>query len=401
MREHKILKWFLCIIALVFLVHQIYSATYKPITTVSAEFSTLVDGLDVTGVIIRQEKIITNNSSGVLHFVAENGERVAKDGVIANLYASADTSVTVSRIETLQQRISSIEEIQGYNDVHSADLGLANNKVNNALNELIRGCAAGDYSNVANKSAELLTTLNRRQMITGEHTDFSAQLESLKGELQSLNDSLPAAIGQITAQTSGYFVSGCDGYETVLSGDDIESITPEFLDGIKASEVPADAVGKIVSNYDWYIAAKVSINDSLQYKVGDSLTIKTSIKSSPELYVTVSAINISQSQDDAVIVFTCQQMNSELASMRTGRMTIIKKTYSGLKLPKKTLRVNEGQTGVYVVSGISLKFVTVNVIYNNDGYIICEQQTSNEDVLRLYDEVVVKGRRLYDGKIID
>ncbi len=401
MREHKILRWFLCIIALVFVAHQIYSSTYKPITTISAEFSEMVDGLDITGVIIRQEKIITNSKSGALHFVAENGERVAKDGVIANLYSSADTSVTVSRIEELERQISDIEEIQGYNDVHSADLSLANNKVDNALNELIRSCAADDFSSAANKSSQLLTTLSRRQMITGEQTDFSARLEALNGELQSLNASLPAAIGQITAETSGYFVSGCDGYETVLSSDDTESITPEFLEGIKTANVPSNAIGKIVSNYDWYIAATVSINDSLQYKVGDNLTIKTAIKSSPELYVTVSAINISEAGDNAVIVFTCQQMNSELASMRTGKMTIVKKTYSGLKLPKKALRVNEGQTGVYVVSGISLKFVAVNVVYNTDDYIICEKQTSNEDVLRLYDEVVVKGRRLYDGKIID
>ena len=87
--------------------------------------------------------------------------------------------------------------------------------------------------------------------------------------------------------------------------------------------------------------------------------------------------------------------------MRNGKMTVIKNTYSGLKLPKKALRVQDGKTGVFVRSGATLKFVTVNVIYSTDEYIICEQQTSNDDVLRLYDDVVVKGKRLYDGKIVD
>lgn len=401
MRDHKILRAFLIVIALTFIVHQLYSSLYKPITTVAAEYSTVVDGLDVTGVIIRSENYITSNRSGALHFVAADGERVAKDGVIANIYSNASASVSVSRIEELKKQIADIEEIQGYNDVQAADLGLVNNKVNNALDEFIRRSAAGNFSHSNESADELLTAINRRQMITGEQLDFSAQLSALKSELESLQAALPQAQGYITASSSGYFVSGIDGYETVLTTSNLESITPEFLDGMKAQEIPKNTIGKMVADYEWYIAAKVTLNDSLRYKVGDSLTITTSVKSSPELSVSVAYINVSESTDSAVIIFSCQQMNRELASMRSGRMTIVNKVYSGLKIPKKSLRVSKTQTGVYVKSGISLKFVPVNVIYSTDSYIICEQQKSVDTVLRLYDEVVVKGRRLYDGKIVD
>lgn len=401
MREHKVLKIFLCIIALTFVIHQIYSSVYKPVVTVSAEYSTASEGMDITGILIRQEKLITNNNSGALHFIASDGERVAKNGVIANIYSSADTSVTVSRIQQLEEKISNLEEMMGYNDVQAADLSLANSKVNSALDEFIRSCAAGDFSSTDEKMSQLLTNLSRKQMITGEQTDFSAQLEQLKNELNSLNSTLPSAVGSITADSSGYFVSDVDGYEGLLSSSDIDSVTPEFLDSIMPDKVPADTVGKIVSDYEWYIAAKVSINESLQYKQGDNLTITTQLRSCSELSVTVKQINMSASGEYAVILFSCQQLNSELASMRTGAMTVIKKTYSGLKIPRKALRVNdEDVTGVYVVSGISLKFVPVNVIYNTDEYIICEQTASNDNVLRLYDEVVIKGKRLYDGKII-
>ena len=94
-------------------------------------------------------------------------------------------------------------------------------------------------------------------------------------------------------------------------------------------------------------------------------------------------------------------MNSELASIRKGSMTIVDKTYSGLKIPAKAIRFEDEKAGVFVVSGMTLKFVTVDILYRTDEYIICEQQVSNESVLRLYDEVVVKGKKLYDGKIID
>lgn len=386
---------------MVFIAHQVYSSAYKPITTVSAEYYTAVEGFQINGIVIREEKIITADTTGALHFTLSDGERVAKNGIIANIYSNAEASVTVNRIEQLNARIANIEEMQGYNDVDAADINLANNKVNNSLNTLLRGIASSDFSGVEADSAELLTNISRRQMITGEQTDFSERLNELKSELDSLNASLPQSVGSIRTDESGYFVSSVDGYETVLSCENIDEVTPEYIESLKANTEPSNAIGKIVSGYTWYIAAKVKISDSLKYKPGDTLTLKTTLKSTPQLDVTVQTINASKSDDTAVIIFSCQQMNSELASVRKCNMTIINNTYSGLKIPTKALRFQNEQTGVFVRSGMALKFVGVNVIYRTDEYIICEQQVSDDTVLRLYDDVVVKGKRLYDGKIID
>lgn len=401
MRESKLLRIVICIIAVIFVAHQVYSSAYKPITTVSAEYYTAVEGFQINAVVIREERIITADTAGTLHFTLSDGERVAKDGVIANVYSDAEASVTVNRIEQLSSRIADIEEIQGYNDVEAADITLANNKVNNSLNTMLRGIASGNFSRVEADSAELLTNISRRQMITGEQTDFSARLTELKAELETLNASLPQPIGSIKTDESGYFVSSVDGYEMVLSCENTDTVTPEYLDSLKADTVPQNAIGKIVSGYTWYIAAKVNISDSLKYKEGDNLTLKTTLKTTPQLDVTVEKINTSQSDDTAVIIFSCQQMNSELASVRKCSMTIINNTYSGLKIPTKALRFQNDKTGVFVRSGMALKFVGVNVIYRTDEYIICEQQVSSDTVLRLYDDVVVKGKRLYDGKIVD
>lgn len=401
MYDSKALRIILCIVAIVFLGHQIYSFAYKPITTVSAEYQTVTQGFNINGIVIREEKIIDSDKSGALHFVLSNGERVAKNGTIANVYSNADASVIVNRIEQLKLRISDIEEMQGYNDVEAADISLANNKVNNSLNTMLRGIATGDFSSFEADSAELLTNISRRQMITGEQTDFSARLNELKTELDSLNASLPQPVGSITTDRSGYFVSSVDGYENVLLCENIQDVTPEYIDTLKAETVQSTAVGKIVSGYTWYIAAKVDISESVKYKIGDELTLKTTIKSTPELRVVLEKINTSSNENSAVMIFSCQQMNSELAAMRKGAFTIINSTYSGLKIPTKALRVQDGKTGVFVRSGMTVKFVGVNVIHRTDEYIICEQEVSNDTVLRLYDDVVVKGKRLYDGKIIE
>ena len=401
MREHKALRVIIGIIAVVFLAHQIYSSAYKPITTISAEYYTAVEGFQINGIVIREEKIITSDTTGVLHFTLEDGERVAKNGIIANIFSDAQASVTVNRIEQLETRISDLEEMLGYNDVDAANISLINTKVNNSLNTFIQNCATGDYSSVEDDASQLLVNISRRQMITGEQSDFSDRLSELKNELETLNATLPQPIGSIRTDQSGYFVSSVDGYENILSCENIDEITPEYLNTLTVEAIPQNAIGKIVSNYTWYIAAQVNISDSLKYKAGDKLTLKTTLKTTPQLSVVVEKIVTSQDDDTAVIVFSCEQMNNELASIRKCSMTIINNTYSGLKLPAKALRFQENKPGVFVRSGMTIKFVSVNVIYKTDEYIICEQQVSNDSVLRLYDDVIVKGKRLYDGKIID
>ena len=400
MRGTTVLKGFVILLAAVFAVHQFISSVYSPVKTETAVFYSASDGLNITGLIIRSETLVTSSGSGVMHFVLEDGSRVAKDGVIANIYDSESASITLSKIDSVNTKIEDIEEMLSYNDLEAADLDMINARATQSLNNLIVSSASGNYGDLPELSDELLSALNRRQVAMGETTDFSAQLEQLKAEKNELSASLPAAKGTVKAALSGYFVSKADGYETVLTCGNPESITPEFMSSVSAAELPDGVIGKIVSDYEWYIAAEISINESLKYKEGDSLTIYTSVKSYPKLPVTVKKINISESSSTAVVVFSCNEMNSELATMRSGPMTVVTKEYDGLRVPSAALRVVDSKRGVYVLTGMQVKFVEVNVLYKDDSYMICEKQTSDESVLRLYDEVIVKGKNLYDGKIV-
>lgn len=400
MKGTTVLKGFVVLLIAVFAVHQAVSSLYKPVKTETAVYADMSDGLNITGVIIRNETLVSAGDSGVLHFVIGDGNRVAKDGVIANIYDSESASIILEHIDSVNGKIADIEEMLSYNNLEAADLDMINAKVRLNLGKLVLSGAYGNYDGFSDKSDELLSTYNRRQAAMGETADFSAQLSALKTEKEQLSSSLPAAKGTLRADRSGYFVSKADGYERVLTCDNPQSITPEYLNGIKAETVEDNIVGKIVSDYEWYIAAEVSINESLNYKEGDELTIYTSVKSYPKLPVTVKKINISETSSGAVVLFACNDMNSELASVRTGPMTVVKKEYSGLKVPVGARRVVDSKLGVYVLTGMQVKFVEVNVLFTDGDYMICEKQTSDDAVLRLYDEVIVKGKNLYDGKII-
>lgn len=397
MKGSSVLKGLVMLLVAVFVIHQLISSVYNPIKTETAGFYTSSDGFNITGIIIRNEALVEYNGSGVMHFVTKDGSRVAKNGVIANVYDSESASIAVSQTELLEQKIADIEDILSYNDIEAANLDLINSRVTDKVNSLIISSATGNYSQVQSCSEELLSAINRKQAAMGVTEDLSAELAALKAQLPT-NLSNPK--DKILASQSGYFVSQTDGYEQVFSTEDLSVYTPEFLDSAESSEQKDNVIGKIVSDYEWYIAAKVSINESMNFKEGDKLKITTSVKTSPTLSVTVKKINISENSSGAVIVFACNDMNSELAAMRSGPMTVVKAEYSGLKVSRKALRVVDSVRGVYVLTGMQIKFVPVEILYSNESYIICEKQTDSDNALKLYDMVVVKGKNLYDGKIV-
>lgn len=400
MKGTTILKLSLIVLIFVFVIHQAFSAFYKPITTETAVYDTVTDGINISGIIIRNEIVVKSDTVGVKHYVINDGNRVAKNGVIANIYDSENASITLSQVDSLRKKISDLQDMLSYNNVEATDLDLINSKIKLGLDTIITSGAYGDYEEISTLSDDLLTIINRKQVALGVQSDFSAQLETLNTQLASLVNSLPTAKGQIIAEQSGYFVSKVDGYEQVLSCENIELITPEYLSKLKSNEVAGNAIGKIVSDYEWYIAAEVSINESMNFKEGDTLTINTSIKSMSAIPATVKKINISENSSNAVLIFACNDMNSELATMRSGPMAVVKDEYRGLKVSKTALRLVDSKRGVYVVSGMQVKFVPVDIVYSGESYIICEQEQTENNVLRLYDEVVVKGKNLYDGKII-
>lgn len=400
MKGSKIFKGFLIFLAAIFIINQLVSSLYMPIKTENAVFYTATDGFKITGHIFRGETLVTSNESGVKHFITADGSRVAKDGVIANIYANESASITVTQMDILKAQIADIEDVLSYNDIQAANLELINSRINERLDDMLFSSASGNYDNMDSLSKELLSATNRKQAALGVTTGLSERLTALKAELEKLSDSLPQAVGSIKATQSGYFVSKTDGYENTMNVEDLSKITPEYLDSLKAEETAKNVVGKIVSDYEWYIAATVSINDSLKYKEGQSLKLLTTVKSSPVLSVTVKKINISDTEETAVIVFACSDMNSELATIRSGVMTVVNKEYSGLKVSKKALRVVDSVRGVYVQNGMQVNFVPVEIIYSNDDFLICKKQNENGNFLKLYDRVVVKGKNLYDGKIV-
>ncbi|MBQ7725582.1 MAG: hypothetical protein IJT66_00380, partial [Clostridia bacterium] len=197
MKGTTVLKGFLLLLGAIFILHQGVSVFYKPIKTETAVFATVTDGSNITGIVLRNETPITLQNSGVLHFVVSDGNHVAKNGVIANVYETQAASITLSRINELDKKITELESLTHYNDLEAADLDMIGAKVNEAVGKLILSGSTGDYVNQNLYAEALLLALNKRQAALGNTASFAEQLVALKNERATLATALPAAKGAL------------------------------------------------------------------------------------------------------------------------------------------------------------------------------------------------------------
>lgn len=387
------------ILLIVYLLYQTVFTSLSSIKTETAIAYTAEETISAEGYIIRDETIITSDDAkgGVLNYEIADGNRVAKGGKVAGVYKSERDVEIKAQIAELDNQISNLSVVCNMDMSNVTDLSRIDNQIKTGLIDLLDSVDGGDYSSLSAAADEYLTLLNKRLVAIGAETNFSARLATLQSRKAELEAQLGTAI-DITSESAGYFVSSIDGYENVLGTDSVKTLTKEQLESIKPEETKTEnVIGKTVDSVDWYIATVLSFEDSLKFTEGQALRIRVPLQTATELPVTVEKINRDAASSETVIVFKCGYMNGELSLIRTQPLTIIVSSSEGLYVPNDARRIVDDQIGVFVKTGNAIKFKPIEVIYNGTGFVICKK----DGELRLYDEVIVKGNDLYDGKIVN
>ena len=394
------LKIGVTVIAFMFILYQTYSIVYKPITTATAVYHSTYDGIEINGYFVREETVIDYNITGNERYIVKDGEKVSKGGTIAEVYASSDVAEVYERADQISEEIKILESINSVSDPSSVDLNTLSNRIKRSYFKFLSLKDSNKYSNLSDSVGELLMLLNKKQILTGEVTGFDTLLASLKTELATLKSGLTAPLSMVLAPVSGFFIRQSDGLENILTFDVLENIDETIFEKI-SNATPTNAFGKIVSSQNFYIVSKMNGDDYLNFSVGDSVDLRTAIVGSEKLKASVHSITVSKNSNTAIVVFSCQTMNGQFASLRSAPMTIVTEEYEGIRVSNKAVHYSDGKPGVYIVQGSLVKFKPIEIVYRTENFTLCKKaEDGNTKSVVLYDEVIEKGKNLYDGKFI-
>lgn len=408
--------------------YQVYNANYTSVKTevavyVQADDPGTAEVVQATGTAVRKESVIQQQINGVVTYVVEDGGKVSKGGTIAELYATEQDAAAQQQIETLNLQISQLQKLSSPGSTYAVDQDSLTKQISQKLIALLQTSASGEYDALDEPREDLLYVLNERQIVTNKVSDFNDRINSLTQQRDALTANRQV-LGTVTAPSAGTFISEVDGYESVFDYDSILTITPEQYQQKLETQVspPADAVGKICGEFKWYFVCVVSAQDALKFIEGNAVSLSFPFATSDSVTAVVRAVNQESIESQAAVVLECSTMNEELARLRTETCAVSVTEYSGIRVSQKavhfaevtrTVENEDGEEttetrevkGVYVMHGSEIVFRQIVPLYSTSTYVICDPNPDPEELMtsetvQLYDEIVVEGTDLYDGKVV-
>lgn len=388
---------------------QIYiSFEKKSITTEIALADSVAKELPVDMFVVRDETILTSGGANIVSTV-KDGSRVSANDTVAYSFPDSTSAGNVIRMGEISDLIDYYSGLVSKSSSVTNNTQAYDNRIMDDLYAFSDAVSAGNFTSLNDLKSELRDAITSKQTATGVELDLSSIISSLQSEYASLK-SATGSYSEIKATGAGYYISGTDGYETALAYDRVDEWTIADVENAIASEPKATSssdVGRVVHGYYWYLACVVQTNQINSLREGARRTITFPDSSVEDLTAQVYAIRSDRESGKSLVIFRCNLMNEDLASLRCVAATIVLESIDGYRIDNRALRANAAnEMGVYVLSGSVMRFKKVNVVYSADDYSIVtnpykdDYQKKNE-YLNLYDEYIVTGQDLEDGKLIN
>lgn len=395
----------------VYLGVKVIGAFSDTLETTAAVHVTANDSFTADGWFFRDEIPVAGSTSSSVRHIVYSGERVQKDAALAVVY-SDEESLSLSReIEPLENRIALLDAALETAS-ESSDSTNLDQSITLAIQQLAAQVKEGTGT-ALKSSANSLRTLSLRNASDALDT-FAIQTErdALAAELSGLQQQLSGRTTELTAPSSGYYSEVVDGYENVLTLEELDGLTLARFRELTENPEQVDSsrmLGKMVEGFTWYLAAEVPDEQADRLSEGQSLRVSFT-QASLETPVTVYSVTRERGSDTALLILEGTEFNSEMVSMREQPVEIILATYSGLKVPKEAVRIvsytdSDGntvqQTGVYILSGGVQKFKIISEpLFEAEDYYVVEQSATNVDMLVEQDQIVIRGRNLQNNMVV-
>ena len=411
-------------LAAVYVGYQAMQVLFPPNTYETALLATVEDTIDAEGVLLFDESYVSG--SGTLGYLAADGERVSAGTAVAEVYSDAIQATLRQQLTQINDQIDLLQRSQ--NNTTSLQLESLRKNRSAALYDLMDSLDCGDYEDTDAEKEDYILSQNRLWVITGEVAGFSDQITALTQQAASVQSQLGNPT-QITAPQTGYFIRSSSTGRLNAGAEDILALDAAGLKAYAESspEVALDGcAGKIVSGFTWRYAGVCTAKEAekLLGKDGKPLSGSVEIRFPGQvetpLKAKVSEVEIDSENGIARFVISCEIINGDVLRLNCADAQIIVGRTTGLRVPAAAVHYlkedgseaeEQGENyipGVYVKYGNLARFCRIDpvddahpLVTDGDYRIVLPSGTANSvSEARLYDEIIVSGQNLYDGKLL-
>ena len=396
--------WVLVLLAVLYLGFQVWRASNRPYRTQTAVAVTLTDGIDVNGIVVREERPILQEIPGVLGYTVQNGERIAGGSEVAYVFGSVGEADCFDEAGRMQKQKELLEQAQYDGKNAGTDVSSILRQVDSALYEYITRLESGDLSGIDDTADHLGYVLNKLDIAVGREDGFENRLSAIEEQCQTLQQR-GVSCGAVYAPQTGFFSDSADGLEH-LTAQMLEEMTPEQLRGLSAEKAALqnDTAGKVITSYQWDFCFAADADQASRFTEGQRVTLDFTDAGVTDLPAAVAFVGESGADGSRVIRLHCERMEKGVTDLRFESVQVRFATYTGIRISRDALHVNaDGEIGVYIKFGSLVQFRRITPIFETEVSVLTPLTSDEGDAVNevsLYDEIIIEGSDLFDGKLL-
>ena len=406
----RILVALLVLLSAVYFGFQTFRYFSDPLSTTVVWLYRFDESLELNGCVIREESALPARDGAFIRSNRAEGERVSVGGAVARVYADQNALNTQTETDAVERRLEQLRYAR-----ETAVSGEVSSKMDSQIFETIlryRAALAAERPDRAREEgAELRAMILKRDYVPADLDNLDAEIGALESSLEELRERADREVRKITATRSGLYSSVTDGYEALLTPAILPTLTPSELAALDPDERAISPAGKMVYGDFWYYAAALPLEQAEELRTrsdsGGALTLRFARGIDRDFPVELYLIG-EEENGRAVVVLRCQEYLSDVTLLRRQKASLIFGSREGLRVPREALRLIEGgqdeekRQGLYCVVGTEARFKPVDVTYTGADFLLVRPSEGASDILRLRagDEVILRARDLYDGKIV-
>ncbi len=351
--------------------------------------------------IIRDEMVIPAGE-GQRASIVGDGEHVAANETVAYYAADAKSASDILRREELNKNLAYYSGLRGASSVITENPGRYDDSIYSDICEYADLVQTGRLSGLSLLTSRLRDDISSRQTAAGEQLDVTKAIAAIDEELKSMGDI--GSYTEVRAPKAGYYVSSVDSLEDKYNSSVIDEFSADDLREAMKLEPQPDSdtfAGKLITSYKWYFVCELPIKDSTGISVGNKKTVVFNGVAASEVQARVERMTKIEGEESYLVVFSCLNMNSEVATLRHEKATITVADHPGLKISASAVRQEtaaDGSTEYYViiVEGSSRPRRRIRILWYDGDYCIVSGEDENgvpyRNGLKLYDTVLVKNK---------
>ena len=344
----------------------------------SASYSQKTDA-----VIIRDESVFSSGTIARVEYVAMENTLLNAGDTIAYLYSTGYSESELERLEEVRAKTI-------LNNIVDNDLNRLDRIVDMRALELKSLVTHQTTGNLLSLVRQLESAMVDRQDYMRANQREDLNLNRLYQDERTRMNSIASWRTEATADEAGVISFYTDGYESALTPDALDALTPADIRAVIAGNSLGEGSSRLTDIYRlvdqdaWYVAI---LTDGQSWNPVLDQVYYLQFEGFEDLVFSAKVTRVQKVENEVLAVFLVEDPMGPMIYQRSGRVTLSSEL-SGLSVLSEALADQNGQPGVWLFDVPGGTFVPVEVLSNDGNRALIQPQA--EGALQVGDPVLIK-----------